>query len=129
MLQPARLVPTAAFAFLLIAPLSAQDRAADRRRFLAPTTRTTDDPRRIPIGPGPRGPDGTIVLRGARIFDGTGAAARPGTLVIERNQIKAILGPESTDWPKDARVLDATGMTVMSRARPRLRAMRRAMDC
>jgi imidazolonepropionase-like amidohydrolase len=116
MLQLARILLPAAFGFLALAPfeaVGAQDRASDRRRFLAPTTRTTDDPRRIPVGPGPRGPDGSIVLRGGRIFDGTGAAARVGTLVIERNQIKAVLAPESTDWPKDARVLDASGMTVM----------------
>ena len=93
--------------------LSAQDRPADRRKFLAPTTRTTDDPRRIPVRPGPGGPEGSIVLRGGRIFDGTGAAAREGTLVVERNTIKAILPPASTDWPKDARVIDVAGATVM----------------
>ncbi len=102
---------------LLIPPIcqsiEAQDRAADRRRFLAPTTLTTDDPRRIPIGTAPQGPDGTIVLRGGRVFDGTGSAARDAIVVIERNKIKAILAPNATDWPKDARVLDATGMTVM----------------
>jgi imidazolonepropionase-like amidohydrolase len=91
----------------------AQDRAQDRRKFLTPATRTTDDPRRIPIGPGPRGPDGTIVLRGGRIFDGTGAPAREGTLVVERNTIKAVLAPGSTDWPRDAKVIDLAGATVM----------------
>src|SRR5690349_23648667 len=91
----------------------AQEQRQDRRKFLDPKTQVSDDPRRIVVGPGPRGPDGSIVLRGGRIFDGTGAAARAGTLVIERNQIKAVLAPESTDWPKDARVLEASGMTVM----------------
>src|SRR5262245_3196272 len=90
-----------------------QERAADRRKFLSPSTRTTDDPRRVPVGPGLRGPDGSIVLRGGRIFDGTGGAAREGTLVIERNQIKAVLAPSSTDWPKDAKVLDVSGTTVL----------------
>jgi imidazolonepropionase-like amidohydrolase len=93
--------------------LSAQDRAADRRRFLKPTTPTTDDPRRIPIGPGPRGPDGSIVLKGGRVFDGTGAPAHPATVVIERNRITQILPPGTTGWPQDARVLDVTGMTVL----------------
>ena len=93
---------------------TAQDKASDRRRFLSPDTRTTDDPRRTPIDPSvPRGPEGAIVLRGGRIFDGTGAATRPGTLVIVRNIITAVLGPASTTWPRDARVLDVTGMTVM----------------
>jgi imidazolonepropionase-like amidohydrolase len=53
------------------------------------------------------------VLRGGRIWDGTGATARPGTLVITRNLIAAILPPGSTGWPKDARVIEVTGRTVM----------------
>jgi imidazolonepropionase-like amidohydrolase len=54
-----------------------------------------------------------LVIRGARLWDGTGAAARPATLVIVRNKIAAVLPPGSTDWPKEARVIDATGKTVM----------------
>ena len=56
--------------------VAAQEKASDRRRFLDPKTPVSDDPRRIPVKPGPRGPEGTLVLRGGRIFDGTGAAAR-----------------------------------------------------
>src|SRR5215475_11668855 len=67
--------------------LSAQERASDRRKFLDPKTPVSDDPRRIPVKPGPRGPEGVLVLRGGRIFDGTGAAAHEGTLIIERNKI------------------------------------------
>jgi imidazolonepropionase-like amidohydrolase len=107
---------TAVLALLYAAHIAGgQDRPQDRRKFLAPGTATTDDPRRTPIPPGPRGPDGAIVLRGGRVFDGTGAAAREATVVIERNLIKAILPPNaaSSEWPRDARVLDATGMTVM----------------
>jgi imidazolonepropionase-like amidohydrolase len=109
---------TTAFALALVCVAhiaAAQDRPQDRRRFLAPGTATTDDPRRTPIPPGPRGPDGSIVLRGGRVFDGTGAPARDATVIIERNLIKAILPPSapSSEWPRDARVLDATGMTVM----------------
>jgi len=51
----------------------AQERREDRRKFLDPKTQVSDDPRRIVVKPGPRGPEGTIVLRGGRIFDGTGA--------------------------------------------------------
>src|SRR5712671_4642858 len=69
----------------------AQERREDRRKFLDPKTQVSDDPRRIVVKPGPRGPEGTIVLRGGRIFDGTGAPAREGTLVIERNKIAKIL--------------------------------------
>ena len=91
----------------------AQEKAQDRRRFLDPKTPVSDDPRRVPVRPGPRGPEGTLVLRGGRIFDGSGAAAREGSLVIERNKIAKILAPGSTDWPADAKVIDVGGKTVL----------------
>ncbi|MBS0420874.1 MAG: amidohydrolase family protein [Proteobacteria bacterium] len=91
----------------------AQHKAQDRRQYLDPQTQVTDDPRRVPVKPGPRGPEGTVVLRGGRIFDGTGAPVREGTLVIERNKISRILPPQATDWPKDARVIDVSGKTVL----------------
>jgi len=91
----------------------AQERREDRRKFLDPKTQVSDDPRRIVVKPGPRGPEGTMVLRGGRIFDGTGAPAREGTLVIERNKIAKILPAGTTDWPKDAQVLDVSGKTVL----------------
>jgi imidazolonepropionase-like amidohydrolase len=91
-----------------------QERAQDKRKWIDPAkTQTTDDPRRIPIPSGPRGPEGTIVLKGGRVFDGTGAPARSATVVIERNHITKILPAGATDWPKDARVIDAAGKTVM----------------
>lgn len=91
----------------------AQERAQDRRKFLDPSAPVSDDPRRVPVKPGPRGPEGSIVLRGGRIFDGTGVAVREGSVVIERNKITKILPAGATDWPKDARVLDVAGKTVM----------------
>lgn len=93
--------------------LGAQERARDRRRWLGPDQEVSDDPRRVPAPRGPKGPDGAIVLRGGRVFDGTGAAARPATVVIVRNRIAKVLEPASVDWPKDARVIDVTGRTVM----------------
>src|SRR5262252_1212153 len=93
--------------------VSAQEKVPDRRRFLDPKTPVSDDPRRVPVRPGPRGPEGTLVLRGGRIFDGTGAAAREGTLVIERNKIARILPAGSTDWPADAKVVGVSGKTVL----------------
>jgi len=98
---------------VLVASSFAQSRAADRRRFLDPATPTTDDPRRVPVAPGPRGPEGALVLRGGRIFDGTGAPAREGTLVIERNRVARIASPSSSEWPTGARVMDVAGRTVM----------------
>jgi imidazolonepropionase-like amidohydrolase len=91
----------------------AQERREERRKFLDPKTQVSDDPRRIVVKPGPRGPEGAIVLRGGRIFDGTGAPAREGTLVIERNKIAKILPAGATDWPKDAQVIDVSGKTVL----------------
>jgi imidazolonepropionase-like amidohydrolase len=92
---------------------AAQDKAQDRRKTLGATQTTTDDPRRVPIPATPRGPEGTLVLRGGRIFDGTGATAKPATLVIERNKIARVLAPNATDWPRDARVIDVPGTTIM----------------
>jgi imidazolonepropionase-like amidohydrolase len=91
----------------------AQEKAQDRRRFLDPNTPVSDDPRRTPVKPGPRGPEGTLVLRGGRLFDGTGAPVREATLVIERNKIAKILPASSTDWPKNAQVIDVSGKTVL----------------
>ncbi len=90
-----------------------QDKAQDRRKYLDPATPVTDDPRRIPVAAIPRGPEGTLVLRGGRIFDGTGAAARLGTVVIERNRITKILPVESASWPPDARVINVAGKTIL----------------
>src|SRR5882724_9957423 len=91
----------------------AQEQRQDRRKFLDPKTQVSDDPRRIVVKPGPRGPEGTLVLRGGRIFDGTGAPAREGTLVIERNKIVKILAANSSDWSRDAKVIDVSGKTIL----------------
>lgn len=91
----------------------AQQRPQDRRKFLDPATPVSDDPRRVPVRPGPRGPEGTLVLKGGRIFDGTGAPAREATLVIERNKIVKVLPAGSADWSKAARVVDVAGKTVL----------------
>ena len=93
--------------------VAGQEKPHDRRRFLDPATQVSDDPRRIPVKPGPGGPDRILVLRGGRIFDGTGMPAREGTLVLERNKISKILPASSTDWPKNAEVVDATGKTIL----------------
>jgi len=91
----------------------AQSRREDRRAFISPGIATTDDPRRIPMPNVPRGPEGVLVLKGGRIFDSVKSSFFFGTLVIERNRIRAVLPPAAADWPIDARVLDVTGKTVM----------------
>jgi imidazolonepropionase-like amidohydrolase len=102
---------TAMLSFCLSA--AGQEKAQDRRKFLDPATPVSDDPRRIPVKPGPGGPDRILVLRGGRIFDGTGTAAHEGTVVIERNKISKILPATSADWPKTAEVVDVTGKTIL----------------
>jgi imidazolonepropionase-like amidohydrolase len=92
---------------------SAQQRPEDRRRFMDPGTHTTDDPRHVPMPPGGGGPQGITVLRGGRVFDGTGAPARSATLVIEGNAVRSVLAPSDAGWPAEARVVDVAGMTVL----------------
>ena len=89
-----------------------QQRPIDRRAYLN-DVQTSDDPRRVPAPPGPRGPEGTTVLRGGLVFDGTGSEPAAGTVVMERNRIAAVLPAGVTDWPEGARVLDVSGHTVL----------------
>lgn len=102
-----------ALVLLAVADLAAQVPRSERRRWLDSTTTVSDDPRRVPVPPGSTGPEGSLVLRGGRVWDGTGAAARAATVVVVRNRIEAILPPGAADWPRDARVIDVAGRTVM----------------
>jgi imidazolonepropionase-like amidohydrolase len=95
----------------VFAGVGAGDQTQDRRSVLAPTERTTDDPRRIPRRPA-AGDRTRIVLRGGRIFDALGAV-REGSLLIEGNTITALLPSGVETWPADAQVIDVTGKTVM----------------
>jgi imidazolonepropionase-like amidohydrolase len=52
-------------------------------------------------------------LAHGRVFDGTGELARPGSVVIRRNQIVGVLEAGDTDWPAEAQVIDVTGKTIM----------------
>jgi len=111
MIRSAVFVATAALAANTVL---AQVPKSERRRFLDSSTVVTDDPRRVPVPAGYNQVQGSIVLRGGRVFDGTGAAARAATVVIDRNHIAAILPAGATGgWPRDARVIDVTGKTVM----------------
>lgn len=113
--QTMKTIGTVAVLVLLGLCVSAggQEQPHDRRKFLDPATQVSDDPRRIPVKPAPGGPDRILVLRGGRIFDGTGRPAHEATLVIERNKISKILPTSSTDWPKNAEVVEATGKTIL----------------
>ncbi|HEY1495080.1 MAG TPA: amidohydrolase family protein [Candidatus Solibacter sp.] len=52
-----------------------------------------------------------IVIRGARVVDGTGAPAREATVVIRGSRIEAV--GANADVPAGARVIDATGQTLL----------------
>lgn len=91
----------------------AQASAADRYRWIDPErTATSDDPRRLPI-PTQKAPrDDVIVIRSGLIFDGTGAAARPGSLVIRGRHIEKIVDA-GAQVPSNAVVIEAAGKTVL----------------
>ena len=56
-------------------------------------------------------PDGGTLIRGARIFDGTGAAAVSGDVLIRGDRIAAV-GPRLR-VPRGARLVDGRGMTLI----------------
>ncbi len=55
-----------------------------------------------------------IVLKNARLIDGTGAAPVTGaTIVIDGNRIADVTTRNTGDFPAGAEIIDATGMTVL----------------
>jgi imidazolonepropionase-like amidohydrolase len=84
----------------------------DRSAWFDPDALTSDDLRRVPVEP-PKGPQASLVIRNARLFDGTGAPAREATLVVTGKRIAAVLPAGATEFPADATVIDAAGATVM----------------
>lgn len=54
------------------------------------------------------------ILRGATLIDGTGAPpVRDAALLIHEGRIEAVTTAEAASWPKDAEVIDASGLTVL----------------
>jgi len=92
---------------------NAPEKAADRHRYFPVGTATSDDSRRVAVPPGYGAPQGWLVLKGGRIFDGTGSAVYSGSIVIKQNKVAKILHEASTDWPEDARIIDVAGKTLM----------------
>lgn len=85
----------------------------NRDRWLPKSVPTSDDVLRIPVPADFNVPKGSFVLVGGRLFDGTGAAARPATIVVQGKTISALLKPGERNWPADAVVYDISGKTVM----------------
>src|SRR5579862_3650503 len=55
-----------------------------------------------------------IVLTGARLIDGSGAAPVGGaTVVIRDNRIAAVTSRNEADFPAEAQIVDVAGMTVL----------------
>ena len=56
-------------------------------------------------------PDGGTLIRGARVFDGTGAPAAPADVLIQGERIIAV--GKGLRTPRGARVVNARGMTLI----------------
>src|SRR6266478_3200012 len=55
-----------------------------------------------------------IVLKNARLIDGTGAAPVDGAIIVLKgNKIEAVTSRNRSDFPADAQIIDAAGMTVL----------------
>ena len=106
-------------ASLIAAPAVAQDGDPQARpiynrdQWLPQSVPTSDDVLRIPVPADYNAPKGSFVLVGGRLFDGTGAPARPATIVVQGKTITAVLKPGERNWPADAVIYDVTGKTVM----------------
>ncbi|WP_277784532.1 amidohydrolase family protein [Caulobacter segnis] len=85
----------------------------ERDQWLPPSVPTSDDVLRVPTPATYNAPKGSFVLVGGRLFDGTGKAARPATVVVIGKTITAVLEPGDRNWPAEAVVHDVTGKTVM----------------
>lgn len=85
----------------------------DRDQWMPASVTTSDDVLRVPMPPDFNAPEGSFVLIGGRLFDGTGSPARAATIVVQGKTITAVLNPGDRNWPADAVVYDVTGKTVM----------------
>ena len=62
--------------------------------------------------PAPEQKTGTIVLRGGRLLTITHGVLENGVLVMQNGKITAVGAAGSVSIPRDAKVIDVTGMTV-----------------
>lgn len=85
---------------------------SDRHEWIAPGSNTDHTPRMVPERPeAATGP--VTVLRGGLIFDTPSLRVAPGSVVMQGRRVIAVLPPESSAWPADAKVIDVTGKFVM----------------
>src|SRR5215831_18744952 len=54
------------------------------------------------------------VLKGGTLIDGTGAGPQAGATVVIRDQrIEAVATKPAAEWPRDAEIVDVSGMTIL----------------
>ncbi len=86
----------------------------DRFNWLRPETKVSDDPRRVPADPeADDAPEGSLVLKGGRIFDAVDGSIREGTVVIDRNKITDVVTEGDVELSEDVQAYDVSGKTVM----------------
>lgn len=93
---------------------AAVEKPVDRAQWHDTDSQVSDDLRKVTVPKGFGRPKGAIVIANARLFDGTGAAARPAAILIV-DGIIAKIGADASSLgaPSDARTIDAAGKTVM----------------
>jgi imidazolonepropionase-like amidohydrolase len=90
------------------------DKPNDRSAYYQAGTETTNDLRRVPMPKGFADPKGAILLKNLRLFDATGAAARPAVVLIEGSHITRIASTEQElTLQQGVEVIDVGGKTVM----------------
>ena len=80
-----------------VPPVPEPGRPLDRSAWFDEGAATSDDLRRVPVAPVKDAPKTSFIIRNARLFDGTGAAARDATIVVVGNRITAILPRRDQD--------------------------------
>ena len=90
------------------------DKLVDRAQWHDADAQVSDDLRKVTVPKGFGRPKGSIVVTNARLFDGTGAAARPAAILIVDGVITKV-GHDTAALgaPADAETIDAAGKTVM----------------
>ena len=54
------------------------------------------------------------VLTGGKLIDGTGAGPQPdATVVVREERIEAVISGPAGEWPRDAEIIDVSGMTIL----------------
>jgi imidazolonepropionase-like amidohydrolase len=92
----------------------AAEKPVERSQWHDADASVSDDLRKVTVPKGFGRPKGAIAITNARLFDGTGAGARPAAILIVDGVIVKLGADVSTlAAPADTRIIDAAGKTVM----------------